>query len=202
MVLTYALLGGAFTVWRVVFAFSGAILFGYLCLGLNRMGVSTFSFETVDTNPKPTSCCNGGQKSAEQLSKWVLFWRSCWKITKSLGGYFILGMAVASLLTVLIPPNLIPNTVGATGLWAFVLALVIGIPLYVCEGEEIPMTLSLISLGLGPGPAMTFLLGAVGTCIPTVIMSKKLIGLKPVIVYVIYWFLFALVAGLIFQSFA
>ena len=35
----------------------------------------------------------------------------------------------------------------------------IGIPVYICEGEEIPITYSLITLGLAQGPAMTFLLG-------------------------------------------
>ena len=121
-------------------------------------------------------------------------------ITKDLIKYFIVGLIIASLLATFIPKELIPQYVGSSGL-AFFLALIIGIPLYVCEGEEIPVTLSLITLGLGQGPAMTFLLGAVGTCIPTLMMAKKIIGKNAMLVYLSYWFIFALSAGLIFQLF-
>ena len=74
---------------------------------------------------------------------------------------------------------------------AFFLALIIGIPLYVHEGEEIPIILSLVALGLDKGPAMTFLLCSVGTCIPTLMMAQKVIGKKPTIFYTSYWFVFA-----------
>jgi uncharacterized membrane protein YraQ (UPF0718 family) len=55
-----------------------------------------------------------------------------------------------------------------------------------------------MKLGLGPGPAFAFLLGSVGACIPTMIMSQKLIGRRGLAVYAVFWLLFALAAGLLF----
>jgi hypothetical protein len=36
----------------------------------------------------------------------------------------------------------------------------------------VPLTVGLLAAGLGPGPSLTFLLGSVGTCVPTLLMSR------------------------------
>ncbi len=107
-------------------------------------------------------------------------------------------MAIASLLTVLLPPGFIMRYIGSSGPLAYITAVLVGVPLYVCEGEEIPLTLSLMKLGLGPGPAFAFLLGSVGTCIPTMVMSQKLIGRRGLLIYATWWLAFALVSGIVF----
>ena len=75
--------------------------------------------------------------------------------------YFFIGLLLAALLPVLVPIELIPNTIGDRPVIAYLLAAVVGIPVYVCEGEEIPLTYSLLALGLASGPAFTFMMGAV-----------------------------------------
>ena len=196
LVLTFGLLGLKFTVGRLVFALAGSILFGYICNYLQNSKVSGFQLDVQKTGCSDEKC---GCEVKE--NRHVSFFISFWTITKDLGKYFLIGMAIASLLSTLIPEESIPKYIGSSGFLAFFLALIIGIPLYVCDGEEIPITLSLISLGLGQGPAMTFLLGSVGTCIPTFIMAQKVIGKRPMLLYLVYWFGFALISGLIFQLF-
>jgi uncharacterized membrane protein YraQ (UPF0718 family) len=110
-------------------------------------------------------------------------------------------MFVASLLTVLIPEEAIPKYIGSSGVFAYLVAVLVGIPVYICEGEEIPITAALLKLGLGQGPAFSFLLGSVGTCIPTMLMAQKVIGRRSVVFYIIYWFVFAIGSGLIFSLF-
>ena len=193
LILTYGLLGLKFTVGRVLFALIGSISFGFICHYMQRKNVSGFQLD------RHKMSCSSGHCGCDESSENVTFLGSFWNITKKLGKYFLIGMGVASLLSTLIPDALIPHYIGSSGILAFFLALIIGIPLYVCEGEEIPITLSLLSLGLGQGPAMTFLLGSVGTCIPTFIMAQKVIGKKPLFFYVAYWFVFALIAGVVFQ---
>jgi hypothetical protein len=39
---------------------------------------------------------------------------------------------------------------------------VAGAPLYVCHGEEVPLTCAALASGVAAGPGLTFLLGAVG----------------------------------------
>lgn len=199
IILTYGLLGTKFTIWRIIFALIGSISFGFMCHWLQGRNINGFEFNNKKDIENQSCHHNKNGHHHHHDTENLGFIGNFWTITKDLGKYFLIGMIIASLLSAFIPKETIPQYVGSSGFLAFFLALVIGIPLYVCEGEEIPVTLSLITLGLGQGPAMTFLLGAVGTCIPTMMMAKKIIGKKAMTFYLIFWFTFALTAGLIFQ---
>ena len=185
-VLTYALLGWKFTLARIAFSLTGAIILGIAFNYFGRLKPLNTESESL------TPLC-----SVEKIG----FLKSFIDIVKDLGKYFILGMFIASLLTVFIPEEAIPKYIGSSGVFAYLVAVLVGIPVYICEDEEIPITLALLKLGLGKGPAFSFLLGSVGTCIPTMLMAQKVIGRKPVLIYIIYWFLFAISSGLIFSLF-
>lgn len=195
VVLTFAMLGWKFTLARVIFSLTGAIILGIMFNYFEKLKVKGFiSFvksSDSECEPCPSDC------EVERMG----FWRSFLDIVKDLGKYFLLGMFIASLLTVLIPEEAIPKYIGSSGVFAYLVAVLVGIPIYICEGEEIPITLALLKLGLGGGPAFSFLLGSVGTCIPTMLMAQKIIGKKPVLIYIVYWFIFAVVSGLIFSLF-
>jgi uncharacterized membrane protein YraQ (UPF0718 family) len=194
LILTYGLLGIKFTVGRLIFSLVAAIALGVVLNILEARKVRGFH---LPPKKKSDCCSDSGCSSSKSLTQ-SGFFLNFWAITKKLGGYFLLGMAIASALMVLMPPELIPKYIGSSGILAYVLALFSGIPVYVCEGEEIPITLSLLQVGLGPGPAFTFMLGAVGTCIPTMMMAQKVIGRNATMLYVGSWFIFALGGGLVF----
>ena len=60
------------------------------------------------------------------------------------------------------------------GAWAYAVAVAAGIPAYVCEGgEEVPLTAALVTMGVGIGPAFTFMQASVGTCPPTLMMLQN-----------------------------
>jgi len=199
LVLTWAVLGWKFTVARVLAAFCGAMMIGAIFLWLDRHKPGFLDIPAPVPEKKCGSgCCGSGGDEDEGPKR---FWPIFIDILKDLSKYFVLGMAIASLLTVLIPPDAIPRYIGSSGPLAYIAAVLLGVPLYVCEGEEIPLTLSLLKLGLGPGPAFSFLLGSVGTCIPTMIMSQKLIGRRGLLIYVVWWVIFAFGAGLLFSLF-
>jgi uncharacterized protein len=197
LVLTFAVLGWKFAAARALAALAGAVLIGAVFLRLEK----TPGLLDIPAAAPAKKCCSGcacGGGAEEEAPK--RFWPVFTDIVKELGKYFVLGMAIASLLTVLVPADAVMRYIGSSGPLAYLAALLLGVPLYVCEGEEIPLTLSLLKLGLGPGPAFTFLLGSVGTCIPTLIMSQKLIGRRGLAVYAAWWLLFALGAGLLFGA--
>ncbi len=194
VVLTYGMLGWKFALARVLLALTGAIAIGFLFHYLNGRKIDGFALPGVqDVEACADACC------ATESAPRKTFFRAFFDITVELGRYFLLGMLIASLLTVLIPTDVIPKYIGSSGPFAYLMAVLIGVPVYVCEGEEIPLTAALLKLGLGQGPAMSFLLGSVGTCIPTMIMATKLIGKKPMLVYIAFWVVFALGAGLLFS---
>ena len=199
LVLTWAVLGWKFTAARALAAFCGAMLIGAIFLWLERHRPG---FLDIPAPAPEKKCCSGcGCSGGEEEDGPKKFWPVFIDILKDLSKYFVLGMAIASLLTVLIPPDAIPRYIGSSGPLAYIAAVLLGVPLYVCEGEEIPLTLSLLKLGLGPGPAFAFLLGSVGTCVPTLIMSQKLIGRRGLLVYAAWWLVFAFSAGLLFSVF-
>ncbi|OGR51179.1 MAG: hypothetical protein A2049_08955 [Elusimicrobia bacterium GWA2_62_23] len=195
LILTFAVLGWKFTLARLLAALLGAIGVGALFLKLERAG----ALPDIQAPAAEKKCCSGcGCGGGAEEDEPKKFWPVFVDILKELGKYFLLGMAIASLLTVLLPPGFIMKYIGSSGPLAYLASALLGVPLYVCEGEEIPLTLSLMKLGLGPGPAFTFLLGSVGTCIPTMIMSQKLIGRRGLFFYAAWWLLFSLGAGLLF----
>lgn len=198
LVLTGAVLGWKFTAARLLAAFFGALLIGAIFIWLERNRPGFLDIPAAVPEKKCCSGCGCGKEETEEPKK---FWPVFADILKDLGKYFMLGMAIATLLTVLLPAGVITRYIGSSGPLAYIVAVLAGVPLYVCEGEEIPLTLSLLKLGLGPGPAFAFLLGSVGTCIPTMIMSQKLIGRRGLLVYGAFWLVFAFGAGLLFSLF-
>lgn len=195
VILTYAMLGWKFTIARIIFSLTGAVILGIVFNYFGRLKIKGFSGDDkpLDAGTEvPPSLCD-----VEKTG----FLKNFLDIVKNLGKYFILGMFIASLLTVFIPEDAIPRYIGSSGVFAYLVAVLVGIPVYICEGEEIPITSALLRLGLGSGPSFSFLLGSVGTCIPTMLMAQKVIGRKPVIIYILYWFLFAVSSGLVFSLF-
>lgn len=85
------------------------------------------------------------------------------------------------------------------GPWAYAAAVAGGILLYVCEGAEVPLTVALLELGIAPGPAFTFLLASVGTCLPTIMMAPRIIGAMATMVYLFVWLTLAIGGGLVMQ---
>lgn len=205
VVLTWAMLGWRMTAARTVASVAGALLLGAI---LNRFE------DRFAESPRPTSapiaggappgleasCARSGGPRAPLFGP---FTRNLAAIVRSVAPYFLLGMAIAAVLSTVLPEQAIPRFLGGSaGVWAYVLAAVIGIPLYVCEGEEVPLTYALIRHGLGAGPSLTFLLGSVGTCVPTVLMSRKVIGSRATAFYVAFWFAFAIGSGMLFETLA
>lgn len=194
VVLTYGMLGWKFTLARIIFSLSGAITLGILFNYFEKREVKGFILS--DKSGYVCKDCSSDTQE-EKLN----FWKSFISITKNLGKYFLLGMLIATILMVIIPEEAIPRYIGSSGVFAYLVAVLVGIPVYICEGEEIPLTAALLKLGLGIGPAFSFLLGSVGTCIPTMLMAQKIIGRRPVLFYILGWFIFAIVSGLFFDLF-
>jgi uncharacterized membrane protein YraQ (UPF0718 family) len=208
--LTWSLLGWQMTVARVVAALLGSAIIGLLInraqgwLEVGTLAPMAGGDPALDKlGAEETGCCKpelnetAGSSPARRLGATVA------SIVQEVGPYFLLGMLVAAILSAAVPEDALPALLGgSSGIAAFALAAVVGIPLYVCEGEEVPLTYGLIGAGLGPGPAFTFLMGSVGTCVPTILMSRAIIGRRATYFYVGFWIVFAIVAGLTFSAIA
>jgi uncharacterized protein len=217
--LTWGMLGWRMTAARVAASLLGSVLLG---LAVNRFE-PWFRAGLGDRSPAAppvgaASCCgpaagcapsNAAPCHSDALvgdprtapGERSRFWSALRGILRSVTPYFLLGMLIAAGLSALLPEAAIPRFLGgSSGVWAYLLAAVVGVPLYVCEGEEVPITYALLAGGLGAGPALTFLLGSVGTCVPTILMSRSVIGRRATTFYTAFWLVFVVAAGLAFQA--
>jgi uncharacterized membrane protein YraQ (UPF0718 family) len=205
ILLTLSLLGWEMTAGRVIAALGGSLAIGLI---INRYEARF----RPRPDPLPVrggsqladSCCDRScepSPSEPRSSCWLELGRGARRILRSVLPYFLIGMLAAAVLSALVPEDAVPNLLGdAGGLWAFALAAAVGIPLYVCEGEEVPLTVGLLAAGLGPGPSLTFLLGSVGTCVPTLLMSRGILGERATAFYLGFWIVFAIGVGAIYQA--
>lgn len=204
--LTWSLLGWQMTVGRVLAAIAGGAALGVIINHFEgrfrepRLLPIAGADPTADIACGRDDCCAPAVSDAHRTSRARRLAANAWRIARDVVPYFLLGMLVAAALVTLVPEDELAGVLGGgSGLTAFALAAIIGIPLYVCEGEEVPLTYGLLGAGLGAGPAFTFLMGSVGTCVPTVVMSRGIVGPRAAYFYSAFWILFAIAAGLAFQ---
>ena len=200
--LTWSVLGWRMTSARVIASLAGATLLGALINRYERW---------FEPHPRPMpimgaavddGSTSGCEPSNSELAHTPLrrLTDNTLRITRRVIPYFIAGIALAALLSTVVPEHAIPKLVGGTaGPLAYLVAAVAGALLYVCQGEEVPLTYAVLATGLGPGPALTFLLGSVGMCLPTVIMSRAILTPRVTYTYVPFWIAFTILSGLVFQ---
>lgn len=110
---------------------------------------------------------------------------------RRLAWYFLAFAALGYLIIELIPTSVLQQHLGeGNALTAVPLAALLGIPMYVNTEGSLPLVASLMDGGMGPGPALAFLVTGAGTSIGAV--SGMLIVAR--------WRIVALVVGTLFVS--
>ncbi len=108
----------------------------------------------------------------------------------SLAGWMLLGLGLAALITVLVPTDWATGDAnsGLQGMGGLVVqslvALVIGIPLYVCATASTPIALAMLVAGVEPGAALVFLLAGPATNPATIAWVIRDFGVRSAVVYV------------------
>ena len=192
IILTAALLGPRFTIARIVFPVAATVVMGLALNALQARRMPKFQLPIGD--PEVTDLTAGCCANDDPLTGKPTFWSSLRALLHPLWIYFLVGLLAVAILQTLVPPRDVARYLHG-GVGAYLLAAVVGIPLYVCEGAEVPLTYGLLQAGVGIGPAFTFMLGAVGTCVPTILMAPRIIGKTSTYVYVAVWLLLAMGGG-------
>lgn len=98
-------------------------------------------------------------------------------------GLFFVGFTVVGYMVIdAIPTDWLTTYVGDGSLLAIPLAAILGIPAYINTEASLPLVASLMSGGMGAGPAMAFLVTGAGTSVGAisglfVIARKRIVGL-------------------------
>jgi uncharacterized membrane protein YraQ (UPF0718 family) len=185
VLLCYALLGPELTLAYVAFGVTAPLAVGYMAekWGNARM------------NPAATrlqSCCCPGPASQSLPPTDSLRTRLGralrWGFTElgpMLGFYIGIGIALAAVLGVFIPPGWISGHLGGDSPLASLLVVaVFGATIYVCAVAHIPLVAAMLAAGAAPGVAIVFLVTGAATNLPEIFALQRVLGRKTVAIYV------------------
>jgi hypothetical protein len=110
------------------------------------------------------------------------FVHEIWVLGRKLALFLIGFTAVGYLVIEAIPTDWLTGYIGGDSLLSVPLAAALGIPAYVNTEASLPLVATLMDGGMGPGPAMAFLVTGAGTSIGAisglfVIARKRIVGL-------------------------
>jgi hypothetical protein len=164
---SYGVLGWEYTMWRIVAVWVLAYLAGFI--------VERFAgqIDQEESGIGATSCkgCSGGMS----INGEEPIWESSFKLMAYLTPYIIVGTILGALITVYMPPRLVGDYLSSNFL-GLILASGIGLPLFLCSGEDVLMLEPLMKLGLPMGHAIALTIAGNGICVSSIALLFPLFG--------------------------
>ncbi len=188
---TYALLDPIMTIFRPLAAFVTAVTAG---LTENFFGNSYDDHVNTEVTPdlscKVDKCCDGNGCATEVhrnhhslMEKAVAAVKYGFgEILSELAGWLLLGLAIAGVISVLVPEHLVQTYLHG-GMGSMLIMLVIGIPFYICATGSTPIAAALILKGVSPGAALVFLLAGPATNAATISVVYGLFKKRATVIY-------------------
>lgn len=129
--------------------------------------------------------CNVGRSASSVLL-------SGWGFLTHLVRYVLYGTVLGAIVTAAIPPDAVAAMVRR-GALSMAAAVVVGVPINMCAGEEILLSAPLVGAGLTMGHALAFALASTGICVGSIPLLAAVLGkratLAMVAVYIVVPFL-------------
>ncbi len=189
--LSYRLLGPVFAIIRPLAALFTALVSGMVTRVLMPEDTSHSELplmpQSSETGPKLHTRLWEGQVyvATDMLPElsYYLFW-----------GYLLAGLAAAA-----IPADLLQSGLASWMQYAGV--ILVSLPVYVCATSSTPLAAVLLSLGIMPGAVLTFMLVGPATNLTSLMVQKKILGLKGTVIMTASIIFCAVVCGLLVDNF-
>ena len=170
---TLSLLGPVFAIFRPLAAFVTGIVGGAL---VDAFGQSANS----PTPPKCSDeCCSGENK--RRVTRGLKY--GFVTLPRDIGKAMLIGLVIAAVISALVPDGYFAEKLG-TGIFAMVVMMFLGIPVYVCATASVPVAAALILKGLTPGAALVFLMTGPATNAASFVTIWKTLGSRTAITYI------------------
>jgi len=193
ILVTLSLLGPLFAVFRPLAAFVTGIIGGAL------VNVSAENRKDKAQPPKERTeqCCGGnqGKKIVRGLKYGFV------TLPRDIGKAMLAGLIIAAVISALVPDGYFAEKLG-TGIFAMVVMMFLGIPVYVCATASVPVAAALILKGLTPGAAIVFLMTGPATNAASFVTIWKTLGSKTAIAYLLTVAGCALLSGILLDYIA
>ena len=214
---TYALMGPVMAVYRPIAALTSAVITGLLtALVNNDVTTATAAVESQSCcgNESPSleksccagnsdavhesACCNTEQAVEEKQNRFFSALRyAASELLDDIAAWMATGIVIAGIVLTYIPPDWLAQ--WGQGLFAMLVMLVVGIPMYLCASASTPVAAGLILAGVSPGASLVFLLVGPATNIAGLALISKELGIKITAVYLAGISVISVIMGLLLE---
>jgi uncharacterized membrane protein YraQ (UPF0718 family) len=132
-----------------------------------------------------------------EVREWL--WET-WRFVKQIFPLLIVGVFLAGMVRVLIPPELIQAIAGQNTVLANLAGVVFGVFMYFPTLVEVPIANMFLGLGMHRGPLLAYLIADPALSIQSILITAKVIGHKKTWVYVGLVTVFSTLAGLLYGA--
>ncbi|MBN1393652.1 MAG: SO_0444 family Cu/Zn efflux transporter [Pirellulales bacterium] len=188
---TYAMLGVVFAVYRPVVALITGLVGGVLVMLFARRDLDANQAE--EEKPECQECCCSGHGEESKLFSALKY--GLVTLPRDVGLPLLIGIVVAGVIAAIFPADQWKEHLGG-GIVGIVLAMAIGVPIYVCDTASVPIAVGLIHLGASPGAALAFLIAGPATNVATITAMWKYIGGRAIVIYLLTIAASAILGGL------
>jgi len=146
-----------------------------------------------------------GQSEIEDLTKKQrakFAWDNVKEIVNKIWLYLIIGIGFGALIHGVVPEDLLSQYAGPNNPLSVIVAVIIGIPLYLNVLGTIPIAEALIAKGVAMGTAMAFMMSVTALSLPALILIRKVIKPKLIAAFVTITAIGIIVVGYIFNAIA
>ena len=116
-------------------------------------------------------------------------------MVQDIGKWLVIGLVVAGLITLFVPNDFFVRFADRP-LLAYVVVLLIAIPMYVCATGSIPVAAALMLKGLSPGAALVFLMAGPASNMASILVIRRVMGQRTLWIYLLSLTVGAIVFGL------
>ncbi len=193
---TYALMGPVMAVYRPIAALVSAIITGMMttiastrpvAAAADDTSVSSCCNEPADENAG-SDCCSIAEPAARnepaaqkqnRLFSAVSYAAS--DLLDDISAWMAVGIVIAGVMLTYVPPDWLAQ--WGQGVFAMLVMLLVGIPMYICAVASTPVAAGLILAGVSPGVALVFLLVGPATNIAGLALVSRELGYKVTLIY-------------------
>jgi len=130
----------------------------------------------------------------------ITYFTHTWHVLQELGPWLLLGVAMAGLLHILVPPNFVRQHLGRGNLRNVLKAAILGVPMPLCSCGVIPAAIGLKKEGASDGAAVGFLISTPQTGVDSIAVSAAFLGLPFALFKVVTAFVTGIIGGLLVNA--
>lgn len=172
------------------------------CCTMTPSAVTVAAVSTPVNQDSAEACSiSDGQKggcSGKEPSFRHRLWRETWSATTMVVKFMLLAFVLEAIIILFVPSEWITNLLGYENPWSILSAALLGIPVYTSNLAALPLVGGLLTQGMNPAAALTFLIAGPTTTLPAMAAVWGLVTRRVFVLYALISLIGAITIGHIY----